>query len=305
MRLLALLLAVAAPAPLPALGQMPPAATTASDVGVLVMAHGGTPEWDRAVREAVQPLAGRVPTAVAFGMADRQALASALDSLRQAGAGRVAVVRMFVSGASFLDQTLYFLGLSEQPPAVFIGHADHDVDAGSVAPAPIAHGLEVATHWVGLMGSAEVAQILAARAAALSGAPERESVLLVAHGMATDEENAAVIAAMRAAADVIAGRGFARTDVATLREDWPEQRVDEEARIRAFVRDETVAGRRVLVLPYRLHGFGPYADVLAGESYAAGEALIPHAAVTDWIRGRAAEIARAEGWGDPFADWPR
>ena len=69
--------------------------------GVLVMAHGGGSEWNETVAEAVAPLSSDVPAVVAYGMADPVTLESGLDSLRQLGVDRVAVVRVFVSGDSF------------------------------------------------------------------------------------------------------------------------------------------------------------------------------------------------------------
>jgi sirohydrochlorin cobaltochelatase len=118
--------------------------------------------------------------------------------------------------------------------------------------------------------------------------------------MGAEGENDAVMSAMRNALSGVAGHGFGNVEVATLREDWPQQRVQEEARIRGFVESESAAGRRVLVIPYRLNGFGPYATVLEGTSYAAGEAFVPHASITDWIAETAAHVACAQGWSQPF-----
>jgi hypothetical protein len=89
-------------------------------VGVLVMAHGGTEEWNAAVREAVEPLTENMPTAVAFGMADPLSLSASLAALEEAGVERVAVVRMFLSGESFAGQTKYLLGLTPSPPQHFL-----------------------------------------------------------------------------------------------------------------------------------------------------------------------------------------
>ena len=61
--------------------------------------------------------------------------------------------------------------------------------------------------------------------------------------------------------------------------------------IRRFVSSESEEGRTVIVIPFRLSGFGPYAQVLEGLPYRAdGRGLIPHPAITDWIRD---EIASA------------
>lgn len=225
------------------------------------------------------------------------ALALALDSLAGLGVERVVVVRMFVSGTSFLRETQYLLGVSSEAPPVFVGHDGHRSGA---APTPIEHGLEIATHASGLMGSGEAAEIVHARAVAASAEPAGESVLLLAHGMGDESENAEVLEAMQAAAAPLGELGFARIRVMTLREDWPAARIEEEVRIRDFVRAESDAGRRVLVLPYRLHGFGPYAEVLEGEHYVAGESFVPHDAVTRWIARTATDVSCSRNWGALF-----
>ena len=92
------------------------------NVGVLVMAHGGSDEWNTSVAAALEPLRDELPLALAFGMADRATLEAGLDSLRERGLTRIAVVRMFLSGASFRQQTDYLLGLSDQPPHMYMHH---------------------------------------------------------------------------------------------------------------------------------------------------------------------------------------
>jgi sirohydrochlorin ferrochelatase len=258
------------------------------------MAHGGTEEWNGYVSQAVEPLAKEVPTAVAYGMADPSTLRVALDSLRSQNVGQVAVVRMFLSGESFLDQTNYLLGISETPPQDFVlmGHAAAD----PMARAPIPHEMIVATHADGLLTSPEGRTIMAQRARALSSTPSLESVLLIAHGMGDEGENERVLEAMDSVADAIRAQGFATVQVASLREDWPGQRAASEAHIRSFVTDEALEGRRVIVLPMRLSGFGPYADVLTGLEYQPGEGLLPHPAVGAWVRGTAAHVICSAGW---------
>jgi len=259
------------------------------------MAHGGSPAWNEHVAQAVAPLAADVPTAVAYGMADPFTLAAALDSLGDEGVHRVALVRMFLSGESFSGQANYYLGLSETPPETFVlmGPVADD----PAARTPIQHSMSVATHRDGLLRSNEAREIMVDRAMALSSSPAQESVLIIAHGMGDEEENDRVLAAMRSAADLIRGRGFAEVKVATLREDWAEARAISEVQIRRFVRDETAVGRKVIALPMRLSGFGPYADVLAGLDYRSGEGLLPHEAIADWVHDTAAEVACAAGWG--------
>ena len=91
--------------------------------GVLVMAHGGGAEWNGRVEEALKPLRARIPVALALGMADPGTMQSALDSLHDQGVNAVAVVRLFVSGASFLHPTEFLLGLRPDPPErAMVGH---------------------------------------------------------------------------------------------------------------------------------------------------------------------------------------
>jgi len=272
----------------------PPSPRPDGSVGVLVMAHGGGEAWNGPVRDGVAQLADERPTEIAFGMANPVTLAAGLQRLRDQGVERVAVVRMFLSGESFWDQTAYLLGMSETPPERFLlmGPAR---DLGP-RPDPVADGLTVATHSEGIMRSEEADDIIAARAADLSETPEGESVLIVAHGMGEEEANDRVLEAMEGARVKTAAHGFARVHAATLREDWPEARAVSEAQLRAFVAEETALGRRVLVVPYRLSGFGPYAEVLEGLEFASAEGLLPHPRLGDWVRRTASQVICAAGW---------
>jgi sirohydrochlorin ferrochelatase len=263
------------------------------------MAHGGTDQWDQAVEAAVAPLAAALPTRIAFGMADAVSLGTALEALRAEGVRRVAVVRLFLSGASFRHQTEYLLGLSDARPTVFApAHgAGHGADASP--PQPIHHGLEIATHEDGIVDSEEAARVLADRARAVSRDPAAESVLLLAHGMGDPRENDELLAAMRAIEQQVWLTGFHGVYSATLREDWAEARAIAEREVRALVESENNAGRRVLVVPVRVSGFGPYADVLEGLDYTATDGLLPHSEVSRWLGRKVEEIATANGWAWP------
>ncbi len=283
--------------------------------GLLVMAHGGTAEWNDAVEAAVAPLRGRYPVEIAFGMADPHTLGQALSALDARGVEQVAVVRLFMDGGSFLHQTEYFLGLRPDPPAQFLLHgsgsagghgnhhgSDHTNGHGSSTPtpAPLTHDLNIALSQDGLMQASEVADILAARAATLSKSPAQEAVLVLAHGTGDEVENARWIVAMEQLSGPLRALGFHSVRVETLREDWPDRRADAERRIRAFVEAESQGGRTVLVVPFRLFGFGPYHDVLDGLPFrAADTGLLPHDAITDWLDAEYRALAAREGWPVP------
>lgn len=260
--------------------------------GVLVMAHGGSTEWNASVEDAVAPLAEDIPTEIAFGMANPATLQEAVDRLERAGVGRIAVVRLFISGDSFLRRTRYLLGGgSGVPPCAPDRHQTPD------GTRPIRTRSRIEIDPEGLADGFEAALILRSRALALSRDPSSEVVLLIGHGNGDDSVNDHLLRRMDVISDLIREEGFHEVAAKTLREDWAERRSEAEARIREWAADRAAAGLRVLVIPFRLSGFGPYADVLRGVDYAAdGLGLIPHQAVTAWLRRRAQAVFCANDW---------
>ena len=266
-------------------------------VGLLVMAHGGGPEWNDRVTAAVEDLRGRMPVSIAFGMANPHTLQASLDSLHNRGVSTVAVVRLFISGASFLHPTEYLFGLRTDAPArAMVGHRWVDGDELE----PLRTDARILLDLEGMAGSDEAAQILVARADSHAQDPAGTGALLIAHGMGAEDENRALLAAMEDAAARLRSNGYAEVELATLREDWAAQRVKAEDHIRATVTRMGSKHDRVVVIPYRVFGFGPYATVLEGLDYVGTEGLLPHALVTEWITGRATAVFCAAGLPSPL-----
>lgn len=273
-----------------------------TEFGVLVMAHGGSQQWNESVLAAVAPLRDRYNITVAFGMADAASLQSAVTELEEQGARRIGVVRLFVSGESWYERTQQILGLAPGAPqrpspassaeGGHAHHAQHSMEFWRIdARASFALSQE------GLADALEVDSILAERARGLSRDPATEDVLILAHGPGDDAENERWIAkiASRAMAG-LAPYPFRRVEVRTLREDWPEKRQDAEREVREFVQRATADHGRTLVIPFRVEGFGPYAKVLDGLDYAAdGIGLLPHPNVTAWIERQVEELRLGTG----------
>lgn len=265
--------------------------------GILVMAHGGGAEWNGRVEEALRPLRDRIPVSLALGMADPATMQSALDSLAEAGVNTVAVVRLFVSGASFLHPTEFLLGLRPDPPErAMVGHR---MVSGTELD-PLANGSRILLVREGLGGSGQAARILVDRAATAGIPPAQSGVLLLAHGMGDDGEDRQVLRSMEDAAEALRTGGYAEVHVGTLREDWAGAREEAEERIKSLVAGMGERYRHVLVVPYRVSGFGPYADVLEGLEYVATEGFLPHPLITDWIAERAAARFCATGLVSPL-----
>lgn len=269
--------------------------------GVLVMAHGGSPEWNQAVLKAVAPLREQYRVEVAFGMADAATIQDGVRTLEADGVRRIGVVRLFVSGESWYERTEQILGLRPGTPVDFAaahtqpaarhanhGHAHHHN--------PVFFRIETASQFAlskqGLADAAEMGKVLADRARNLSREPENEEVLVLAHGPGDDEENERWLTRLDARADEVRrALPFHAVQVDTLREDWPKKRAVAERRIRAFVSRASRNGRRAIVIPFRVHGFGPYAEVLDGLEYSSnGLGLLPDGRVSQWIARQAAGL---------------
>jgi len=314
------------------------------------MAHGGDPEWNRDVEAAVEPLRSELPTEIAFGMATPSTIESAVQKLEARGVTRIAVVRMFISGESFLEPTRYILGLTDDLPQSIhgdaAGHGDgHDAHAAARASVAVAHAADhtsqplasstahcpadsedslarqgassgepgeheghgdhhmeaprrvridadVLLSTEGVAESPYIDDILRDRVRALSRDPAAESVLILGHGPGDDAENERWLAAMRRRASSVGEIGpFRQVACMTLREDWPEKRSEAEIRIREFVSKGGADGGRVIVVPFRVAGFGPYEDVLAGLQYVSdGRGFCPHPNMTRWLRDASRRI---------------
>lgn len=271
-----------------------------SESGVLVMAHGGDEAWNKNVEASIAPVAAKWPTEIAYGMAVSSALEDGVARLEARGVRKIAVVRLFVSGDSWFEETQYIFGLKSElskeksDAHAAMPHHGHGAHGGHTmeAPRPIAKNSRVLLSERGLGDSPLVDGILADRVKALSTEPAKETVLILAHGPGDDAENERWLASMRERLSHVEGLGaFRKIEVETLREDWPEKRKAAEERIRGIVTAAGENGGAAIVVPFRVSGFGPYKKVLEGLSYKADEqGFLPHGNVTRWIEETATTL---------------
>ena len=220
-----------------------------------------------------------------------------MRKLEAQGARNIGVVRLFVSGESWYDRTRQILGIApgapEPPASAAHAHASRHHEHAQAHEHSMAFWrlntkASFALTAQGLGEAPETAAILAERARALSRTPEREDVLILAHGPGDDAENRRWIAHIDARAEAVRqALPFRRVQVETLPEDWPEKRKEAEARVRAFVTRAAADGGKAIVIPFRIQGFGPYARVLEGLDYVADRTgLLAHPSVTNWIEAQ-------------------
>ena len=269
--------------------------------GVMVMAHGGSEEWNAHLYEAVEPVRERYPVEMALGMADAGSIEDAIRRLESRGVNHVGVVRVFVSGESWYDRTLQILGVQEGAPPRPDPERLREIQANMRMPMgfwKVDTGLAFHVSVDGLADAEEIDEVMTSRIRGLSSDPDNEVAVVIAHGPGDDAENERWL-------EKIAQRtggageqmGLREIRVFTLREDWPEKRAEAEAEIRAYIEQANSRGLAPLVVPFRLQGFGPYESILDQLDYRAnGLGLLPHANVALWV-SRQAEQLKAEALG--------
>ena len=272
--------------------------------GILLLAHGGAPAWNDNVLAIARDLDATRPTEVAFGMATRANIQAAIDRLAAKGATEIVAVPLFVSShSSVVRSTEYLLGLRPDAPADLArfakmshggghgapanGHAasGHAAHAAADGTAPIVTTLPVrmtdALNRHALLGA-----IVADRARAISTAPAREAVILVAHGPVPDGDNALWLADMRALASHVTG--YASVDILSLRDDAPAPVRDAAtADLRAKVTAARGQGRDVLIVPVLLSYGGIERGLktrLEGLEYRLpAQGIAPDARLAEWV----------------------
>ncbi|TKB67046.1 MAG: hypothetical protein E8D47_04410 [Nitrospira sp.] len=255
---------------------------TVGEIGAVIMPHGSTQPWNDAVETTIQPLMAKYPIEMAYGMGDPRIIQDAVSRLEQRGIRRIIFVRMYALDHQMKPLTDYILGLSEHTPSD--GHGGgHDHSAS--APLQVRTAALFST-FGGYEQNPEIAQVLHKRIAELSKDPANETVLLLAHGEATDEGNDKWLAVISKNIDRIRQdprwAKLKTIKALTVREDWPKEREKAVAGVRATIEEASKHGR-VLVIANRLYGSGPYKKMLHGLTYEINEKGLVDPILTRWL----------------------
>jgi sirohydrochlorin ferrochelatase len=283
---------------------MVPAQMASNRTGILLLAHGGSKEWNQQVQDIARQVDAKQPTEVAFGMADRTTLQASINKLVGRGVQQIVAVPLFVSSHSgVLDALGYLLGVRPAPPADLedLTGMDHGMsnmkpDAAASAekkqpvhsPVPLRMTAALDRHPL-------VGEILLDRAAAISRKPAREDVILVAHGPQADADNRLWLGDMEALAQQIRShRPFAHVSCLTLRDDADEPiRSQATAELRDHVAEAAKHKHRALVVPLLLsyggidNGLRKRLDGL--DHVMSAQALLPDARIVQWVLDSAAD----------------
>jgi sirohydrochlorin ferrochelatase len=276
--------------------------------GVLLLAHGGSAQWNERVADVAKAVDGSMPTEVAFGMASRASIQSAVDKLAARGVTEIVAVPLFVSShSSVITSTEFLLGLRNDAPkdlAIFakMNHASHSAPAAAdhsahgvpaVDPAsPVTTTLKIRMS-PALNRHPLIGAIVADRAKSISTTPEKEAVILVAHGPVPDEDNRRWLDDMGVLAEQTkASATYASVDYMTVRDDaGPAMREAATKELREKVQAQVALGRRVLIVPHLMSFGGIEQGVrkrLEGLEYTMTDrALMPDDRIVEWVMANA------------------
>ncbi len=271
------------------------ASAAGAKYGILLMAHGGEPAWDKEISTIAKSLDAQAPTEVALGMADDTEIQKAIFKLEKRKVGKIVAVPLFINSSSeVMDQTRFVLGIGKDPSAVLkeaMAHMPH-----IMMPASHHHmysETRVSTKLPLVMTSAldadpAVLKVLIERAKSLSKDPKKETLVLVGHGPVDDKANADWLKTMGTLADSVKSKlSFRDAQVATIRDDsppWVKEKAIKD--LRALVEEANKNGGTSVVVPYLIARGGietHITDALKDLDYAwDGKTLCPHPAIVKW-----------------------
>ena len=263
-------------------------------VGTVIIAHGGTEEWNAPVLELAHSVETGGPVEVSFLMGDGASDATfqnAVERLVQRGASRVVVVPLLASSYSgHYEQIRYLAGARDDLPDELM----HHLMMGGI------HRPEVSvptTLTPAFDASMEVAEILTARALSLAEAPMEQALFIIGHGPGSAEDYAAWMANLRPVADSVAKTaGFRDVKLGLVRDDAPAPvRSEAVRRIREIIElQHQLTKRSVVVVPILISS-GTVSneklptDLEGLDVVYAAQGLTPHPLVAHWIERRVRE----------------
>ena len=280
-----------------------------SDVGVMILAHGSMRTgmtWNNQVKEVSSPLSEKYHVEIAFGMANALNMQKAIDNLEAKGVKKIVVVQLFISSHSpIIRQNEYLLGLRKTlaDPVMPMMIHDHETGRMKVEFPENLQPLDIEAEIIltsPLDDHPLVAEIVLDRIENLSVNPAQETVLIVAHGPNSQEDNVQWLKRIDSIGEQISAtlsaKGISYSNIIshTVRDDADEE-THEQARLefRSFVENADKDGTAI-VIPLLLSNGGvekKYLSRLEGLNFKwSGEALLPHYNISRFIQ-QSVEVA--------------
>ena len=250
--------------------------STPDHVGVVIMPHGAQMPYNKATEAAIEPLKKKYRIELAYGMADPWTLAEAVEKLEKEGARKIVVARMYSLADQFKGKTDYILGLTDTEPKT----------RGGPLPPRVRSSAIFATFGGYEENNSLICEILKDRVLEISQNPEKETVLLIAHGARDDKRDKRWKDVLQKHADYIkknSQASFKDIRGLTVREDWPKKHKKAVDEIRDLIEDASTHGQ-ALIISNRLYGSGRYDEFFEGLDYEMNrKGLALHANMTRWL----------------------
>lgn len=249
-----------------------------SEIGVVIMPHGSTQPYNDAIERVIAPVIRRYQIEMAYGMGDPTIIQHAVSRLEQRGIRKIVFGRMYGLSDHMKARTDYILGLSDE----YLQHRDQ-----GRTPPPQLRSAAVFSTFGGYEEDTDMmASVLHERIMEISQKPEEETVILLAHGTRSDEDNQHWLSVINTnIAKLRQDPHCAQLKdikAATVREDWPELRKQAVKEVREMIQEGNKTGR-VLVISNRLYGPGPYEHMLDGLDFVFNGKGFLSPAIADWV----------------------
>ncbi|HEX6587739.1 MAG TPA: CbiX/SirB N-terminal domain-containing protein [Longimicrobiales bacterium] len=276
-------------------------AASGQSVGTIVVAHGGSAEWNAPVLRIAQEARTGGPVEVALLMgefAPQHRFQDAVARLVEQGARRIVVVPLLASSHSgHYEQIRYLAG---EVPSLDETMMHHLHMAGIERPTQDVEMVVTPS----IDASMEIAGILAERALGLAQEPAQQALFIVGHGPNSAEDHAAWMANLRPVADSIArATGFRDVKIGLVRDDAPEAvRAEAVRAIREVIElQRQLTGRPVVVVPVLIsNGYVSQKlrrDLSGLDIAFDGNGLLPHSGLARWIERRVREAPASPAGG--------
>ena len=248
------------------------------DVGVIILSHGVGENSDRMLKDALQPVSDRRPTAIAFGMAMMTSahLQSSVDDLMERGAETIVLVP---NGTTTEHNTLtrqwkYVFAMREEATYLEVPLVEAEVDfimTDHFADHPL------------------ITEILYEHAKEVSTDPANEVVIIVGHGPEDIEDNEPDLEILSIHVDRIKVKNeFADVKIINLQDDAiPPIRKSNVKKLRRWVKQADDRGQRVIVVALAAASHGVQAHIrqdLRGLNYTfADKGMSENPKYIEWI----------------------
>lgn len=218
------------------------------DTGVLILSHGVGENSDRRMKEALEPVGERWPTAIGFGMAmmDSAHLQAAVDDLAERGVERIVLVDQGTTTRhnSLTRQWQYIFGLGEE---------------ASYLEVPRVSSPGVQFLWTGHFDDDPlITEMLLDNARSISEAPGNEVLILVGHGPEEIDDNVLDLGILARHVERLRERtDFADIKLVNLQDDAILPVREKNVRqLRRWVQQAARQGRTSLIVPIASASYG-------------------------------------------------